>query len=176
MTLCSRVCLTYGAFDDCSCRNLTERTFGLSGLIMIIFAVSAVTLHPDWSGLAQGLVPLHPPPDTQHRLLYAYFALGIFSAMLMEYEVHFYSLGGLEEEWKPKYLGENFMVASLGSIFGPALTVALMALGALLFLPHQIVPQMLSVGIDRCGAVERGAGTMQMPVAKISHKIPCDQL
>src|SRR5690348_15788659 len=34
-----------------------ERTFGLSGLLMIVFAVSAVVLHPDWGRLALGLLP-----------------------------------------------------------------------------------------------------------------------
>src|SRR5437879_12197075 len=80
-------------------------------------------------------------------LLYAYFAVGIFSAMLMEYEVHFYSSGAIEEEWKPKDLGENFIVAALGSILGSFLTIALMVLGALLFLPHQIFPALLSTSI-----------------------------
>src|SRR3954447_5740503 len=30
-----------------------ERTFGLSGLLMIVFAFSAVVLHPDWKQLAK---------------------------------------------------------------------------------------------------------------------------
>ena len=34
-----------------------ERTLGLSGLMMIVFAVSAVTLHPDWAQLARGSYP-----------------------------------------------------------------------------------------------------------------------
>lgn len=121
-----------------------ERIFGLTGLLMIIFAVSAVALHPDWRALARGLLPIHTQVDTPHALLYSYFAVGIFSAMLMVYEVHFYSSGAIEEDWKTQDLGENFMVASLGSLFGSLLTVALIVLGALLFLPHQIFPQMLS--------------------------------
>src|SRR5438067_10757583 len=121
-----------------------ERMFGLSGLLMVVFAVSAFRLQPDWSKLAKGLVPAIALSDDKQALLYAYFAVGIFSAMLMEYEVHFYSSGALEEDWKPKDLGENFMVASLGSILGSGLTVALMALGAILFLPRRIFPQLLS--------------------------------
>jgi manganese transport protein len=70
--------------------------------------------------------------------------VGIFSAMLMEYEVHFYSSGAIEEKWTPKDLGENFMVASLGSVLGSLLTVGLLALGALLFLPRAIFPELLS--------------------------------
>src|SRR5438270_10306604 len=124
-----------------------ERTLGLSGLMMIVFAVSAVALHPDWPQLARGLIPKLSQADTNHTLLYWYFAVGIFSAMLMEYEVHFYSSGAIEDEWKPKDLGENFMVAALGSILGSFLTIALMVLGALLFLPHQIFPALLSTSI-----------------------------
>jgi manganese transport protein len=124
-----------------------ERTFGLSGLLMIVFAVSAVTLHPNWSELAHGLIPRLSQPDTKHGLLYAYFGVGIFSAMLMEYEVHFYSSGAIEEDWTPKDLSENFMVASLGSVLGSLLTVALMALGAMVFLPRKIFPDVLSTAI-----------------------------
>jgi manganese transport protein len=121
-----------------------ERTLGLSGLMMIVFAVSAEALHPDWALLAHGLLPLASQSDAKHTLLYWYFAVGIFSAMLMEYEVHFYSSGAIEEDWTTKDLGENFMVASLGSVLGSLLTVGLLALGALVFFPRGIFPQMLS--------------------------------
>ena len=121
-----------------------ERTLGLSGLMMIVFAVSAVVLRPDWSQLARGLLPASSQPDAKHALLYWYFAVGIFSAMLMEYEVHFYSSGAIEEDWTTDDLGENFMVASFGSILGSLLTVGLLALGALVFLPRGIFPQILS--------------------------------
>jgi len=121
-----------------------ERTLGLSGLMMIVFAVSALVLHPNWSRLAHGLLPAASQPDTKHALLYWYFAVGIFSAMLMEYEVHFYSSGAIEEDWTTDDLGENFMVASFGSILGSLLTVGLLALGALVFLPRGIFPQVLS--------------------------------
>jgi Mn2+/Fe2+ NRAMP family transporter len=124
-----------------------ERTFGLSGLLMIVFAVSAIVLHPDWHGLARGLNPYVHPAGQHQVLLYTYFAVGIFSAMLMEYEVHFYSSGAIEEDWKIDDLSENFMVASLGSVLGSLLTVALLVLGALLFLPHHIFPEQLSSAV-----------------------------
>src|SRR5205085_2874703 len=60
-----------------------ERTLGLSGLMMIVFAVSAVVLHPDWRQLARGLLPSGSQPNMKHTLLYWYFGVGIFSAMLM---------------------------------------------------------------------------------------------
>src|SRR6185295_15166268 len=106
-------------------------------------AVSASVLHPDWGQFAHGLLPSLAQPDRARTLLYAYFAVGIFSAMLMEYEVHFYSSGALEEDWTAKDLGENFMVAAFGSVLGALLTVALMILGAILFLPHHTFPETL---------------------------------
>jgi Mn2+/Fe2+ NRAMP family transporter len=121
-----------------------ERTFGLAGLLMIVFAVSAAVLHPDWKQLAQGFIPSIPKGDSNSTLLYAYFAVGIFSALLMAYEVHFYSSGAIEEDWKPEDLSENFMVAALGSILGAVLTTALLVLGVLVFLPRGIFPDMLS--------------------------------
>ncbi|HEX6802669.1 MAG TPA: divalent metal cation transporter [Terriglobales bacterium] len=121
-----------------------ERTLGLSGLMMIVFAVSATVLHPDWHQLARGLLPSASQSGANHAVLYWYFAVGIFSAMLMEYEVHFYSSGALEEDWTIEDLGENFVVASLGSVLGSLLTVALLALGALVFLPRGIFPEVLS--------------------------------
>ncbi|HET9184023.1 MAG TPA: divalent metal cation transporter [Candidatus Angelobacter sp.] len=123
-----------------------ERIFGLSGLLMIVFAVSAVALHPDWGRLAHGLLP-HMRPPAGSPTLYWYFAVGIFSAMLMEYEVHFYSSGAIEEDWTPSDLGENFMVASFGSILGSLLTVGLLLLGALIFLPRHIFPDLLSSAV-----------------------------
>jgi Mn2+/Fe2+ NRAMP family transporter len=121
-----------------------ERTFGLSGLLMVVFAVSAVVLHPDWNQLATGLVPALPQTDKRHVLLYAYFAVGIFSALLMEYEVHFYSSGAIEEDWTRKDLGENFLVAAFGSVLGAVLTTGLLVLGVLVFLHRGIFPEILS--------------------------------
>jgi manganese transport protein len=124
-----------------------EHIFGLSGLLMIVFAAAAVMLHPNWSQVARGLLPAIRPSSPGQGLLYAYFAVGIFSAMLMEYEVHFYSSGAIEEDWKPKDLSQNFMVASFGSVLGSLLTVALLILGALIFLPRPIFPNLLSTAV-----------------------------
>jgi manganese transport protein len=121
-----------------------ERIFGLGGLFMIVFAVSVYLLHPDWNAVAHGLIPLPAPNEPGRNLLYWYFAVGIFSAMLMEYEVHFYSSGAIEEDWKPKDLTENFAVAAFGSILGALLTIALLVLGAIVFLPRGIFPELLS--------------------------------
>src|ERR1051326_7660795 len=113
-----------------------ERIFGLAGRTMAVAAASAWMLGPDWNALARGLIPRLSMGEGHQTLRYWYFAVGIFSAMLMEYEVHFYSSGALEEDWTEKDLPENFMVASVGSILGAVLTIALLAIGALIFQPR----------------------------------------
>lgn len=121
-----------------------ERTFGLSGLLMIVFALAAWKLHPNWGEAARGFLPSVTAQNKHDVLLYAYFAVGIFSAMLMEYEVHFYSSGAIEEDWTVDDLGENVAVASLGSLLGSILTCALVALAAIAFLPRGIFPDAIS--------------------------------
>ncbi|MGE5110386.1 MAG: NRAMP family divalent metal transporter [Acidobacteriaceae bacterium] len=121
-----------------------ERTFGLSGLLMVVFGVAFVALGPDWRQTATGLVPRLTVHGKHDLLLYSYFAIGIFSAMLMEYEVHFYSSGAIEEDWSVDDLGENVAVAGIGSALGAILTCALLGLAALLFLPRGIFPDALS--------------------------------
>ena len=124
-----------------------ERTFGLAGLLMIVCVVSAVSLHPNWTTVAHGLLPTLPRHDLHGALLYGYFAVGVFSAVLMVYEVHFYSSGAIEEDWKTKDLSENFFVASLGATLGALLTAALLVLGALVFRPDGIFPEILSTSL-----------------------------
>jgi manganese transport protein len=121
-----------------------ERVFGLTGLLMVVFGVAVWYLHPDWNELLSGFLPRGRGTASYPLSLYAYFAVGIFSAMLMEYEVHFYSSGAIEEEWTEDSLGENVAVATLGSTFGAVLTCALVALGAIVFLPRGIFPENLS--------------------------------
>src|ERR1700744_2535824 len=121
-----------------------ERLFGLAGVTMAVSVVAALLLRPDWTELAHGLLPHLSLGDMRQSLRYWYFAVGIFSAMLMEYEVHFYSSGALEEDWTPKDLPENFMVSSFGSVLGALLTAALLAIGAMVFFPRGIFPESLN--------------------------------
>jgi manganese transport protein len=118
-----------------------ERVFGLAGLVMIVFGVSAVWFGPDWKQVGFGLVPQHGHPGS----LYWYYAIGLFSAILMAYEVHFYSSGAIEEKWTTSDLGENFAVAAFGSALGGLLTLALLLLGALVFMPRNIFPESLGI-------------------------------
>lgn len=129
-----------------------ERIFGLAGVTMVVAAVSAWMLGPDWKALAHGVIPQLSMGDSHQTLRYWFFAVGIFSAMLMEYEAHFYSSGALEEDWTEKDLPENFMVASFGSVLGAMLTVALLAIGALVFFPQHGFPDHLSAAVNGIAA------------------------
>jgi len=132
--------------------ELIERIFGLAGVTMVVAAISAWMLGPDWKALGRGLVPDLSMGQSHQTLRYWFFAVGIFSAMLMEYEVHFYSSGALEEDWTEKDLPENFMVASFGSVLGTLLTVALLAIGALVFFPQHRFPEDLSAAVSGIAA------------------------
>jgi Mn2+/Fe2+ NRAMP family transporter len=117
-----------------------ERLFGYGGLCMLVFAVAAVKLGPDWGKVGNGFIPHVAQND---KLLYAYFAVGLLGAAMTPYEVYFYSSGGVEERWSPKDLGMNRANAILGYALGGGLSLALMIVGGALFLGHGISPEHL---------------------------------
>jgi manganese transport protein len=117
-----------------------ERLFGYGGLCMLVFAVAAVKLGPDWSKVGNGFVP-HVAHN--NKLLYAYFAIGLLGAAMTPYEVYFYSSGGVEERWSPKDIGLNRANAIIGYGLGGFLSFALMIVGGALFLGHGISPEHL---------------------------------
>jgi manganese transport protein len=117
-----------------------ERIFGYGGLCLLVFAVAAVKLHPDWGAVGHGFVP---HMKTESPLLYAYFAIGLLGAAMTPYEVYFYSSGGIEEGWGPKDLGLNKANAMIGYGLGGFLSFALMIVGGSLFLDKGIEPEFL---------------------------------
>jgi manganese transport protein len=125
-----------------------ERIFGYGGLCLLVFAVAAVKLHPDWGAVAHGFVPHLNPDDT---LLYLYFTVGLLGAAMTPYEVYFYSSGGIEGGWTPKDLGINRANALIGYGLGGFLSFALMITGGALFLGQGIEPETL-------GTIALGAG------------------
>ncbi len=131
-----------------------ERIFGYGGLCLLVFAVAAVKLSPDWGKVGSGFVP-HVPDS--NSLLYAYFVVGLLGAAMTPYEVYFYASGGVEEEWTPKDIGLNRANAIIGYGLGGFLSVALMPTGATLFLGHGISPEHL-------GTIALGA---QVPLGTI---------
>src|SRR5438552_3342209 len=131
-----------------------ERIFGYGGLCLLVFAVAAVKLSPDWGKFGNGFIP-HVAQN--NRLLYAYFVVGLLGAAMTPYEVYFYSSGGVEEEWTPKDIGLNRANAIIGYGLGGFFSVALMIAGGALFLGHGISPEHL-------GTIALGA---QVPLGEI---------
>jgi Mn2+/Fe2+ NRAMP family transporter len=76
--------------------------------------------------------------------MYGYYTVGLFSSILMPYEIYFYSSGGIEDDWTPKDLTINKVTAGIGFMLGGLLVFALISVGATLYLPQHIVPQRLS--------------------------------
>jgi manganese transport protein len=131
-----------------------ERLFGYGGLCMLVFAVAAVKVSPDWGKVGNGFIPhiTHNNPT-----LYLYFVIGLLGTAMSPYEVYFYSSGGVEERWGPKDLGLNRANAIIGYGLGGTLSIALMIVGATVFLGRGISPEHL-------GTVALGAGD---PLGKI---------
>ena len=131
-----------------------ERIFGYGGLCLLVFAVAAVKLGPDWAEVGRGFVPHVAQNDP---LLYAYFAVGLVGAAMTPYEVYFYSSGAVEEEWTAEDLGLNRANAIVGYGLGGFLSFALMITGGALFLGHGVEPEHL-------GSIALGA---EVPLGQI---------
>ena len=131
-----------------------ERIFGYGGLCLLVFAVAAVKLHPDWGAVAHGYVP---HLNTENTPLYLFFAVGLLGAAMTPYDVYFYSSGGVEEGWKAKDLGLNRANAIIGYSLGGFFSFALMITGGALFLEQGIQPDFL-------GSIALGA---EVPIGEV---------
>lgn len=120
-----------------------DRTFGLTGLALLVYIAIAVSLQPDWSKVARGLLPSLPGGDSPGLAMYAYYVVGLFSAILMPYEVHFYSSGAIESKWTVKDLPSNFANSVVGFALGGILTFGLIISGAQAFYGQGIDPHLL---------------------------------
>ena len=89
-----------------------ERVFGYLGLGLLVFAVAAIKLHPDWGHVAHGFVPGSHSGGS--LMVYLYFVVGLLGAAMTPYEVYFYSSGAVEDGWGLKELGLNKVTAIIG--------------------------------------------------------------
>ncbi|MFL6737116.1 MAG: NRAMP family divalent metal transporter [Sphingomonas sp.] len=121
-----------------------ERTYGLLGLCMLVFAAALIAIHPPWGQIARGFVPHVPPGLSNKELLkFGYFGVAITSAVLFPYEAYFYSSGAIEEQWGPKDLPNNRLTSTVGFGLGSLLAIAILSLSAQLFRPVMVSPQIL---------------------------------
>jgi manganese transport protein len=117
-----------------------ERVFGYLGLALLVFAVAAIKLKPDWAEVADGFVP---STGSGNGWVYGYFVVGLVGAAMIPYEVYFYSSGAVEERWTPKDLGVNRANVLVGYTLGGFLSFALMISAGALLLPKGIDAELL---------------------------------
>ena len=122
-----------------------ERVFGLLGLFLVVMVVAVIDLNPDWGHMAHHVT--HPSiVEGEGAPTYWFFAISLFGAAMTPYEVFFFSSGAVEEGWTTKDLNLNRVNVFLGFPLGGFLSLALMSLAAIVFLP-------LGVSVDHLGQV-----------------------
>ncbi len=120
-----------------------ERSYGLLGLLMLVFAAALVAIHPPWDRIAGGFVPQVPHGlSVKESLKFAYFGVAILSAVMFPYEAYFYSSGGIEEGWSAKDLLTNRVTATVGLALGSLLAISILANSAQLFGPVGVAPEL----------------------------------
>jgi Mn2+/Fe2+ NRAMP family transporter len=124
-----------------------ERTFGLLGLALIVFAVAAWRLGPDWGDVIHQATHPNVSPG-EGRPTYWYYAIALFGAAMTPYEVFFFSSGGVEEKWTKSDLNLNRANVYIGFPLGAILSLAIMTCTAIVFAPRSIsVDHLSQVGL-----------------------------
>jgi Mn2+/Fe2+ NRAMP family transporter len=120
-----------------------ERIFGLLGLALVVFAVAAFHLAPDWGDIVHQAT--HPGvPHGEGIPTYWYFAIGLFGAAMTPYEVFFFSSGAVEEAWSEEDLGTNKANVFIGFPLGGLLSLSLMTVAAVVLNPLDVSADHLS--------------------------------
>lgn len=123
--------------------SVMENAAGITGLCLIVFAVSVFALEPNWGELAgQAVQPVIP--ESESAATYWYYAIALFGAAMTPYEVFFFSSGAVEEHWTTKDLGVSRMNVVVGFPLGGLLSVAIATCATLVLLPEQIEVTSLS--------------------------------
>ncbi|MDQ1712995.1 MAG: manganese transport protein [Frankiaceae bacterium] len=117
--------------------DVMENVFGLLGLALIVTAVAVWRIGPDWGGVLHDMA--HPAkPASESLPTYWYYAIAMFGAGVMPYEVFFFSSGAIEERWTPKDLAIERTNVFLGFPLGSLVTLSIMLAAALVLAPRQI--------------------------------------
>jgi len=117
--------------------EVMENAFGLSGLALVVTGIAVWQLRPDWGNVAHQV--LHPAkPGTESVASYFYYAIALFGAGLMPYEVFFFSSGAIEQHWAKRDLPVLRANVFIGFPLGAAVTLSLMLGASLVLGPRQI--------------------------------------
>jgi manganese transport protein len=103
-----------------------ENVFGLLGLALIVFIVALFKLPTDWHDIWHEAVRPTVPYGEGHPT-YFFYAVSLFGACLIPYQVLFFSSGGREEKWTVKSITEMRMNCIIGFPLGGVLSFAIMA-------------------------------------------------
>ncbi|MCU1355840.1 MAG: natural resistance-associated macrophage protein [Acidimicrobiales bacterium] len=117
--------------------EVMENLFGLLGLALLVTAVGVWRLNPDWGNVAH--LASHPSiPHAEGKAQYFYWAIAMFGAGFMPYEVLFFSSGAVEQKWSRRDLVVERANVIIGFPLGALVTLALMLGAALVFQPRGI--------------------------------------
>ncbi len=114
-----------------------EKTYGLLGLALVVFAVALWRLNPDWGGLMASATSLSPPPDEEWPV-WSYYAIALFGATMTPYSVLFFSSSGVEERWTPRDLATARINIFFGFPVGGLLALAIMGCAATWLMPADV--------------------------------------
>lgn len=121
-----------------------EKTYGVLGLSMLVFIVALWQMGPDWGSLlhqaATPEIPAGEPIPT-----YWFYAIALLGAQMTPYEVFFFSSGAVEHAWTPSDLGQARLNVFVGFPLGGALAIAIQVVSAIVFEPHGIAAESLSL-------------------------------
>jgi Mn2+/Fe2+ NRAMP family transporter len=115
--------------------GLIENGVSLLGLVTISFVVAALKMHPDWHGVARGLLP---GLEGDQKAKYGFIAVSILGASISPYLMYFYSSGAIEDKWDVTYIPINRVIAILGMSFGGLLSMAVLVAAALAIGPNGV--------------------------------------
>jgi len=115
--------------------GVIEKGVSLLGLVTLCFVVGAILIHPPWHQVLHGFVPTLPQHDSSR---YWFIAVSILGASISPYLFFFYSSGAIEDEWTEEYIGVNRIIAAGGMGFGSLISIAVLVLAAMLFVPRGI--------------------------------------
>jgi manganese transport protein len=117
--------------------SILENVFGFLGLALIIFVIALLKLPTDWHALWHGAV--HPSvPEGEGHPTYYFYAVSLFGAALVPYQVQFFSSGGREEKWTEKSIPEMRLNSIVGFPLGGLLSIAIMAAAVPVLQPLQV--------------------------------------
>jgi Mn2+/Fe2+ NRAMP family transporter len=105
--------------------SFLENGFGFLGLALIVFIVALFKLPTDWSGMWHTAVS-PKIPSGEGLPTYFFYAVSLFGACLVPYQVIFFSSGGRENHWTVKSIPEQRLNCLIGFPLGGVLSVAIM--------------------------------------------------